>query len=92
MPKFLTTHVTSCMTRQDVEKLTKRFLAESSGDIKIQRVQCDTLEGRMICEWEAPDKETLVGWLEKRNVRFRSDQEWAIRVQMETRDGKIVVL
>ncbi|MSS71327.1 MAG: hypothetical protein EXS64_07540 [Candidatus Latescibacteria bacterium] len=90
MPKFITAHITSCMTRQDVERLVKRFAEESSDGVRNLRTQCDTVLGRMVCEWEAPDREALVRWLAGRNVRFRGQEEWVMHVQMELAEGKIV--
>lgn len=92
MPKFVSAHIIACMTRQDVEKLVRRFAEESSDGVKNLRVQCDTMLGRMICEWEAPDVGTLVKWLEKRNVRFRGSDEWVMRVQLEAAEGVMAVL
>jgi hypothetical protein len=87
--RLITAHITSCMTRQDLEKLVRRFMTESDGGVKSVRVQCDTMAGRMICEWEAPDSDTLTKWLAKRNVRFRSSEEWIMTVQMEAVEGKM---
>jgi hypothetical protein len=84
------------MTRQDLERLVKRFMTEPSQPptvggqgVKNLRTQCDTMQGRMICEWEAPDRDTLVEWLKKRSVRFRGEDEWIMLVQMEAVDGKM---
>ena len=65
MAKFVSVHIIACMTRQDVERLLVRFATEKSDGVKNLRVQCDTLSGRMVCEWEAPDRDTLVKWLKK---------------------------
>jgi hypothetical protein len=92
VPKFVSAHIIACMTRQDVEKLVKRFVEESGHEVRSLRVQCDTVLGRMVCEWEAPDKETLVKWLERCNVRFRGNDEWVMRVQIEAIDGTVVTL
>ena len=53
MPKFVSAHVIACMTRQDVARLLKRFKEEENTDVRNIRVLCDTLSGRMVCEWEA---------------------------------------
>ena len=92
MPKFVSAHIIACMTRQDVERLVKQFMAEESDGIKSLRVQCDTMLGRMVCEWEAPDRNTLVEWLKKRHVHFRGGGEWLMRVQIEAVDGAVVKL
>ena len=92
MPKFISVHVTSCMTRQDVQKLARRFALEGTGDVKSIKVQCDTVAGRMICEWEATNQDSLTDWLATRNVRFRSGEEWIAKIQIETVDGEVVAL
>jgi len=92
MAKFVSVHIIACMTRQDVERLLVRFATEESGGVKNLRVQCDTLSGRMVCEWEAPERDTLVKWLKKCDVRFRGGSEWLMRVQLESVEGKIVTL
>ncbi len=92
MPKFVSAHIIACMTRQDVERLAKRFSDEESDGIKSLKVQCDTVLGRMVCEWEAPDRDALVEWLKKRHVHFRGDSEWVMRVQLETVDNEVTRL
>ncbi|NKB24387.1 MAG: hypothetical protein GKR87_08440 [Kiritimatiellae bacterium] len=92
MSKFVSAHITTCMTRQDVDKLVKRFIRESDEQIQSIRVLCDTVAGRMLCEWEAPDQDSLVTWLSKRNVRIRGSDEWIIPVQMEAVEGDLKLL
>jgi hypothetical protein len=93
MPKFVSAHIIACMTRQDVERLLKRFAEEEESEgVKNLRVQCDTMSGRMVCEWEAPDRDTLVKWLKKCDVHFRGGSEWLMRVQLESVEGKMVTL
>ena len=90
MPKFATVHVIACMTRQDVERLIKRFAEEESDGVKNLRLQCDTMSGRMICEWEASDRLTLVEWLKRCNVHLRGTSEWIMQVQIEAVEGELM--
>ena len=83
MPKFISAHVTTQITRQQIEQLVKRFAEAASGGIRNLRLQCNTIVGRMICEWEAPDADALMEWLESLNVRFRGSGEWMMRVDVE---------
>ena len=92
MPKFVSAHIIACMTRQDVERLAKRFIDDESDGVKSLKVQCDTVLGRMVCEWEAPDRDTLVEWLKQRHVHFRGGGEWVMRVQLETVDNTVARL
>ena len=91
MPKFVSAHVIACMTRQDVARLLKRFKEEENSDVRNIRVLCDTLSGRMICEWEASNRPTLIEWLKKCNVQIRGTGEWIMAVQYESVDDQLVV-
>ena len=90
MPKFVSAHVIACMTRQDVARLLKRFKEEENTDVRNIRVLCDTLSGRMVCEWEARDRVVLVEWLKKCNVQIRGTGEWLMAVQYESVDAELV--
>ena len=91
MPKFVSTHVIACMTRQDVARLLKRFKEEGNAEVCNIRVLCDTLSGRMVCEWEARDRVMLVEWLKKCNVQLRGTGEWIMAIQYESVDDDLVV-
>ena len=91
MSKFISAHVIACMTRQDVARLLKRFKAEGNSEVRNIGVLCDTLSGRMVCEWEARDRVTLVEWLKKCNVQLRGTGEWVMTVQYESIDDELVV-
>ena len=80
------------MTRQDVARLLKRFQEEANDDVRNIRVLCDTLSGRMVCEWKAPDKLTLIEWLKKCNVQLRGTSEWVMAVQYESVGDELVAL
>jgi hypothetical protein len=88
--KFVTVHVIACMTRQDVERLIKRFAEEANDKVKNLRLQCDTISGRMSCEWEASDRLTLIEWLKRCNVQLRGGSEWIMQVQIEAVEGEII--
>ena len=90
MPKFVSTHVIACMTRQDVARLVKRFKEEENADVSNIRVLCDTLSGRIVCEWEARDSVTLIEWLKKCNVQIRGTGEWIMTVQYESIGDELV--
>ena len=78
------------MTRQDVARLLKRFKEEENANVNNIRVLCDTLSGRMVCEWEARDRTTLVEWLKKCNVQLRGTGEWVMAVQYESMGDELV--
>ena len=90
--RFVSTHAIAYMTRQDVVRLLKRFQEQANDDVSNIRVLCDTLSGRMVCEWEARDKLTLIEWLKKCNVQLRGTGEWVMTVQYESVDDELVVV
>lgn len=79
------------MTRQDVSRLLKRFKEEENADVINIRVLCDTLSGRMVCEWEARNSVALIEWLKKCNVQIRGTGEWLMAVQYESINAELVV-
>ena len=88
--RFVSAHAIACMTRQDVARLLQRFQEEANDDVSNIRVLCDTLSGRMVCEWEASDKLTLIEWLKKCNVQIRGTGEWVMSVQYESVDDQLI--
>ncbi len=90
--RFVSAHAIACMTRQDVARLLKRFQEEANDDVSNIRVLCDTLSGRMVCEWEARDRLTLIEWLKNCNVQIRGTSEWVMAVQYESVGDELVAL
>lgn len=90
MMKFVSAHAIACMTRQDVDRLLRRFQEEANDDVNNIRMLCDTLSGRLVCEWEARDRITLVEWLKKCNVQIRGTGEWIMSVQYESDGDRLV--
>ena len=76
MPRYISAHVIACMPRQRLERLI-RTLVEEAAEVRLIRAWCDTVQGRMVCEWEAPDGEALRSWLQK----HRTTAQWFFRVE-----------
>ena len=78
MPRYISQHTIACLTRQALQAL----IAELKHDETVKTVRCvsDSLEGKLLCEFEAPDKETIVTFLNAHNMRpqwvMRAEQEW----------------
>jgi hypothetical protein len=78
MPRYISQHTIACLTRQALEAI----IAELRRDETVQTLRCvsDSLEGKLLCEFEAPDKETVVAFLTKHNMRpqsmMRVEYEW----------------
>jgi hypothetical protein len=83
MPRYLSLHTLACLTRQGAEQLTKRLAAAER--VTLRRVQANMIEGKMLVEFESPDRDTLERWF--RDERFHYD--WVLRVEFESRGGKL---
>jgi hypothetical protein len=76
-------HTLACLTRQGAEQLVKR-LASAAG-FSTHRVQVNMLEGKMLVEFESPDRDTLETWF--RNEGFHYD--WLLRIELEAHGGNL---
>jgi hypothetical protein len=83
MPRYLSLHSLACLTRQGAEQLAVRLAA--AGGIGAQRIQVNMVEGKMLVEFEAADREAAEAWL--RAERFHYD--WLMRVEWEFEQGKL---
>jgi hypothetical protein len=61
MARYLSLHTLACLTRQGAEQLSARF-AEAKL-FSTRRVLMNSLEGKMLVEFDAPDREVLEKWL-----------------------------
>lgn len=83
MPHFLSLHTLACLTRQGAEQLTARLVAATT--VKPRRVQVNLVQGKMLIEFEAADRETLESWLAAEGFHY----DWLMRVELELIDGKL---
>lgn len=83
MPRYLSLHTLACLTRQGAAQLTERIF--SSAGIKARRVQLNMMEGKMLVEFEAPDRDAVQAWLEAENFHF----DWLMRIEFESESGTL---
>jgi hypothetical protein len=83
MPRYLTQHTLACLTRQGAEQLAARMA--SARGLTARRVLVNILEGKMLVELEAGDRETLEAWLAAEG--FHND--WILRIEYESHDGRL---
>ena len=86
MPRYLSLHTLACLTRQGAVQLTERIF--SATRVKARRVQVNMMEGKMIVEFEASDRDTLQGWLEAEGFHY----DWLMRIEFESESGALVPL
>jgi hypothetical protein len=84
MARYLSLHTLACLTRQGAAQLTERILASTR--VKARRVQVNMMEGKMVVEFEAADRDTLQAWLESEGFHY----EWLMRIEFEAESGPLV--
>jgi hypothetical protein len=77
MPRYISQHTIACLTRQALQAL----IVELKRDETVKTIRCvaDSLEGKLVCEFDAPDKETVVAFLNAHNMH----PQWVMRVEQE---------
>jgi hypothetical protein len=76
VPTYLSTHIIACMTRQALNQLIATL--QAAHEITFIRASASQMVGRLVCEFEASDQETLLRFLEEHHVAY----EWIIRVEL----------
>jgi hypothetical protein len=84
MPRYVSWHTLACMTRQGAEQLATRMA--SASDIVVRSMQVNLVEGKMLVEFEAPDRETLEAWLKSEGFHY----EWLMRIEWSFDQGKLI--
>ena len=77
MPRYISQHTIACLTRQALQALIADLKRDAT--VKCVRFVSDSLEGKLLCEFEAPDKETALAFLAVHNMR----PQWVMRVENE---------
>jgi len=83
MPRYLSLHTLACLTRQGAVQLTERIFASSG--VKARRVQVNMMEGKMLVEFEAPDRNALEAWLKTEGFHY----DWMMRIEFESESGPL---
>ena len=83
MARYLSLHTLACLTRQGAEELVGRLAAAPA--FRLRRAMVNLTEGKILVEYEAADRKPVEEWLAKERFHF----EWLLRVDLESRDGKL---
>ena len=83
MPRYISLHTLACLTRQGAEQLTTRLTAAEH--VTARRVQVNMIEGKMLVELEAADRDTLEKWFRDEGFHY----DWVMRIEFEARGGKL---
>jgi hypothetical protein len=77
MPRYISQHTIACLTRQALQTLVSELKRDEK--VKCVRLASDSLEGKLLCEFEAPDKDTVIAFLDAHRMR----PNWVMRVEQE---------
>jgi len=84
--RYLSMHSLACLTRQGAEALALKLAAPAApASVKARRIRFNLQEGKMLVEFEAPDRETLERWLKTQGVHF----DWLLRLEFEALAGNL---
>lgn len=81
MARYISQHTLACLTRQGAQQLSQKLHAGQ--DVTARRVLVNMQEGKMLVEFDAPDREALEQWLAKEKFHF----DWLLRVELESTSG-----
>jgi len=73
---YLSMHIIACMTRQALNQLIATL--QAAEEVRFIRANASQMAGRLLCEFEAPDQDTLLRLLDTHHVTY----EWIIRAEM----------
>ena len=76
MAIYLSMHIIACMTRQALDQLIASMRAAQ--EIRFIRACASQMAGRLLCEFDAPDQDTLLRFLDKHYIAH----EWIIRAEL----------
>jgi hypothetical protein len=83
MARYLTFHTLACLTRQGAAQLVERF--RQAPGMRVPRVQVNLQDGKMLVEWESPERETLERWMDGEKMH----RDWILRVEYEACEGPL---
>jgi sulfur transfer complex TusBCD TusB component (DsrH family) len=73
---YFSMHIIACMTRQALRQLIDTLRAAQG--FRFVRASASQMAGRLLCEFDAPDQDTLLRFLEEHHITH----EWIIRAEL----------
>ena len=83
MARYLTQHTLACLTRQGAAELARQF--SGAAEVSAKRSVFNLVEGKMLAEFEAADRETLERWMAREKIHF----DWILRLEWEFSAGEM---
>ena len=86
MPRYVSLHTLACLTRQGAGQLSERLFGSTR--VKTLRVRVNMLEGKMLVEFDAGDRESLEEWLKQEGFHY----DWLMRIEWESDSGPLAAV
>lgn len=84
MARYISQHTLACLTRQGAEEISRKLLGGEP--LAARRVVFNMQEGKMLAEFDAPDRETLENFLAAGKFHY----DWLLRLEFEAAaDGSL---
>jgi len=83
MPRYLSQHTLACLTRQGASEMVRQ--AHAATQVTATRFLLNMQEGKMLIEFDAPDRAELEKWLAAQKFHF----DWLLRIEFESIDGDL---
>jgi hypothetical protein len=78
MARYWSMHAVACLTRQQLQSLVEELKRDQT--VTAIRFVADSVEGKMLCEFDSPNREILEAFLVIHNMHpqwvMRAEHEW----------------
>ncbi len=82
--RYISLHTLACLTRQGAGELVARLARATA--VSARRVLVNLVEGKMLVEFEAADRDTAEKWLAAEGFHY----EWLLRVELESTGARLL--
>jgi hypothetical protein len=83
LPRYLSQHTLACLTRQGAAALVRHI--HTATLIEARRVLLNMQEGKMLIEFDAPNRTETEKWFAAQKFHF----DWILRIECESVDGDL---
>jgi len=87
MPRYVSLHTLYQLNRRAAQDLAERLRAAPG--ITVRRALLNMVEGKLLLDWEAADRETIERWL---TTQGYEPPEWLVLMEYEIIDGQLLTV
>ena len=87
MPRYVSLHTLYQLNRHAAQDLAERL--RTAPGITVRRALLNMVEGKLLLDWEAADRETIERWLTTQGFEL---PEWLMLMEYEITGGKLLTV